>query len=267
MEDVTRLLALGEQALEKGAFKAAQTQLQRALGLDAESVEVRLCLAEALAGQHLFADAIELLRQGVELLPGNSEFLFALGDLEFEAHQPDAAAATYRTILDLDPADSDAWVSLGLVHYHQEKFDEAIRCYRQALEHDPEAVFALNALGDALFSQGDLDGARECFEKGVALDPEDPQADYNLAELHYDNGDLEAAEAGCRNAIAKDPTFSNAYLTLGNIHLDLEKPSEALSAFLGFLRHENSPGAETIRAEVEAVVAGLRDELKSGKQK
>jgi len=60
-----------------------------------------------------------------------------------------------------------------------------------------------------------------------------------------------------------DPGFSMAYLTLGGIAMDLEEMQDAIRYYQLYLKHETSAQAAEMRAEVKAVVEGLKEELEN----
>jgi hypothetical protein len=53
-----------------------------------------------------------------------------------------------------------------------------------------------------------------------------------------------------------------AYLTLGGICMDQDRTQEAIAFFEQYLKHETSPQASEMVAEVKAVIEGLKEELK-----
>jgi tetratricopeptide (TPR) repeat protein len=82
-----------------------------------------------------------------------------------------------------------------------------------------------------------------------------------LAEIHHEQGDLAAAKEACCQAIVLDAELAEAYVTLGNICLDLDKTREALHNYQKFLECEHSTLGREIRAEVAALVEGLKAEM------
>ena len=48
---------------------------------------------------------------------------------------------------------------------------------------------------------------------------------------------------------------------MGNLSLDQEQIADAIKYFELYLKHEKSPRAEEMVAEVKAVIAGLKEEL------
>ncbi len=259
--NIDELLEQGVFALESGDAKKALdlfVQVQNQMDFSAE-VETLIAEAQEALGRH--EDAIVSLRNVIAADKDDLDARYALGDLLFEMSRFEQARQVYIDITEKFADEADAWVSVGLVDFHQDDINSSIACYEKALAISPDSTFALNSLGDARFAMGDVKGALETFKSVIDLDPKDPQAHYNLAEMYYDSDDLEQAEIACQNALDCDRSFSYAYLTLGNLYLDKDQADKALHNFQEFLLHENSPAAEDIRAEVAAVVDGLKAEL------
>jgi len=254
MKERDRLLHEGQLALDSGDSRKALRVLRQAHELDRDNPDIRLALAEALAEEGRLEQALRLL---AEIADPGVEVLFALGDLQFENGQAQAALASYQRVLDQAPDEADAWVSIGLIHFQQDRPEQALVAYQRALELEPDSVFALNALGDARLATGDEAGAIAVYRQAIELDPDDGQAHLNLADALYDTGELEAAEAECRQALTCDPSLSQACLTLGNICLDSERSREAVQAFRQFLALEQGPESRQIRDEVKALLEGL----------
>ena len=61
-----------------------------------------------------------------------------------------------------------------------------------------------------------------------------------------------------------DPTFTLSYLTLGSLCMDQERVADARKYLQLYLKHETSPQAAEMVAEVKAVLEGLKEEEEAG---
>lgn len=125
--------------------------------------------AFALANKNRLQDAIDLMRQALQLNPGDAMAHFNLGTLLKSAGQPREALDELRKASSLSPEDPMFLESLGVALELNGDRDEAAAKMRKAAEIDPNsAVFAFN-LGYILEWNGDHEGAVSALEKASRL--------------------------------------------------------------------------------------------------
>src|SRR5258706_16176830 len=82
-------------------------------------------------------DALDELcraRQEGERAP---KLYYAIGHLQFEMERYDAAAGTYRELLDLDSRESTAWHNLAVCLERTGQWESAANAFQRAIELDP----------------------------------------------------------------------------------------------------------------------------------
>ncbi len=172
-------------------------------------VRIYITKGELLRGARRYEAAMEVFNTALEIVPGNSDLLYAralvaerLGRIDLleadilqilrtepdNAHALNALGFTladqtdrYEEAYELleraieimpdDPAIIDSW---GWVHYRLGKYDEALRYLRRALSRldDPEIAAHL---GEVLWVTGDQKSAREVWQRALKEFPDDPK--------------------------------------------------------------------------------------------
>jgi Flp pilus assembly protein TadD len=170
-------------------------------------------LAHALLeGGRASEEAVRLLRQSIELDPGDWHPRKNLGDAYFALGRFDEAGAAYRLSLTLQPDEAGTFeitYNLALVQIRQGDVTGALPMLRQAMALDPTHPRPPATLGAALFDMGDLAGAKEHLERAAALEPT-ASVLLNLAFIAQAQGDREAAARHYRAVLAIEPTSAEA---------------------------------------------------------
>ncbi|RUO37604.1 hypothetical protein CWE13_06525 [Aliidiomarina shirensis] len=97
----------GMESLDAGNGREAMQRFQEALLVDAEHHEARLQLAALQFGRGFAADAIALLRDGLQLAPTNTEFLLLKARIYDRIEQPGFALELLRDVNAQLPRDAD----------------------------------------------------------------------------------------------------------------------------------------------------------------
>lgn len=112
-----------------------------------------------------------------------------------------------------------------------EQYPAAIDFYRNALIYKPEDEASWNNLGGAYRSNKNFDNALICNGELLKLNPFSTQAYSNRGFILQNAGRSLEAIAVCRVALGFDANYSGAYNNLGLAFNDLNKMSEAQTAF------------------------------------
>lgn len=106
-----------------------------------------------------------------------TEALLALGSLESDAHELEAARETFGTILAVDPLCGRAWLGRALVNLRDLRLEDARRDVSTAASHLPEHLGTWHVLAWVQLMRGDLAAAEKAFEQAMAVER-------NFAETH-----------------------------------------------------------------------------------
>jgi type IV pilus assembly protein PilF len=154
-------LDLGRGYIEQGNMERARTALNKALEIDARSVEAHVLLGVLNAAE--------------------SEYGLA------ERH--------FKSALAIDPDNAQALNNYGSFLYSRARYEEAVRFLRQLVrDTDYRARSqAYENLGLAELKIGEVAAARESFSRALQLSYSQPRSSLELAEIAYDEGSYEAA--------------------------------------------------------------------------
>jgi tetratricopeptide (TPR) repeat protein len=200
-DDFTRLMTLGQGALEKGEATNALAAYSKAASLAPESADVHLNLANAY------------------LLSGD------YGQMALQAQQA----------INLNPNSGAGFYLLGLARFHLNQVEPAVQAFQESQKIDP-AVTALNfQLGLAEERLGHLEDAIREFETIVQFEPDHPSAHYQLSRLYRQLGRTAEANAELakhQQILAKNPNvaggpmaFERCKYTEPRVAFVLEQPS------------------------------------------
>ncbi|MES2497559.1 MAG: tetratricopeptide repeat protein [Pseudomonadota bacterium] len=143
----------------------------------------------------------------------------------------DAAASSYRHMIELRPEQAPTHYALGTLLQAQKLFDEAASSYRRAVEIQPDFAEAHNNLGSSLRSLGRYEEAVGCYERAVEVKPDLAQCWNNLGAALRSCGRRDEAIAACRRALAINPDFAEAYNNLANALGSSSRTGEAIEGY------------------------------------
>jgi tetratricopeptide (TPR) repeat protein len=132
--------------------------------------------------------AIQAFDQSLEASPSIPGVLFNRAEAKRLSGDCAGAAADLHEALRLVPGDADYMHALGLVAYDEDNFGSAMEWYDKALAADPANSSAWNDSGVVHFRKGNFAAARAAFEKAVAIEPGSAEAWYNLADTYEELG-------------------------------------------------------------------------------
>ena len=105
-------------------------------------------------------------------VPGNSETLFALGNLRFAQNDRLAAQSFYRAVLARDQQHKGAFNNLGVIALDADQLAEAENWFRRAEDVDPRNAKTHFLLAKTLLAKNDRGAARAEIDTAIALKPD-----------------------------------------------------------------------------------------------
>ena len=187
-------------------------------------------LANALAGQEKYQDAIQSFGKAIELNPNSAELHFNLGVVLSSAGRLDEAVGSYRQTVALMPKLAVAHFNLGTALQALGRFEEAATSYRKAAKIEPRFFEAHGNLGAVLQEQGKLEEAVASYRKALAIHP-DARGYFNLGTALRNQGRLDEATQSYHKALAIDPNHAATHSNLGEALFDQGKPDEAMASY------------------------------------
>jgi tetratricopeptide (TPR) repeat protein len=133
-------------------------------------------------------DALEVLSEGLEVMPGNVDVLYGRALLAAELGRIEEAENDLRTILESDPQNAAALNALGYTLADRtERLDEAERLIKAAHQIQPEEPSILDSMGWVAYRQGRLNEALSFLEEAWERD-NNPEIAAHLGEVLWSLG-------------------------------------------------------------------------------
>jgi len=130
------------------------------------------------------AAKIDALKESVKKDPKNVSAWVELGNLYFDANQPQEAIKAYTESLKIKPDNADVRTDLGIMYRNAGEIDKAIDEFKRACQIDPKHVNARYNLGLVLLhDKRDIKAAIIAWEDYLRVDPNSERANRIKAQL------------------------------------------------------------------------------------
>lgn len=198
------LLLGGKVARAEKDYAAASRYLRQYIELDPADESAWIALAGIHFDQNDIPQAIETLKQAVEVNPSKAILEYELGTLYQAAGKLDMANKRYEAALALNgdylaAMDNLASNLLDLNQDIKRARDLAGKVYAEL----PDTPYIQDLWGWALYRSGDLKNAKVTLQKAARGITDSGRADYHLALALRDLGDKETAEKHFKLALDK----------------------------------------------------------------
>ena len=194
-------------------------QLGQALGIQPDSAEYQVVLAEQAAVQTHFDEALRCYQNALVIDPRQADAYRGAAavqvqlaiaaarrkDTQGEQKRRQAAVAVYRDLLKFHPEDIEAIRALASQLRALKKDDKAAEAWRQLLERSPADVEALDQIALYHLQRKQYTEAAEMFERMNKLRPTNAVARARLAECYLELKRFEPAIAEFRQALKLQP--------------------------------------------------------------
>ncbi len=238
MASVDTLFSHALRLHQAGDLEAAQAHYAQLLAVQPQHLD-GLYLSGVLAGQQKrFAEAQAQLQAACSINPGIAAVHTALGNLQRDQGQYDAALACYARALALDDKHADSYYNRGIVHHEREDWAAALEDDRQAVHCDAGHADAWANLGVALKMLGHLEAAIGCYNQALRLQPQHPTALFNLGVLYDSIEQFDLSIDFYRRCLLLDAGHIMAAFNLGLALRSIGQLEEALPFFEHILARE-----------------------------
>lgn len=191
-QDVDLLYSLGETYL-----LLSTRSFERIAEIDLGSYRVHQLLAEALAKQGKYREAIREYRLALEQkqdLPGVHYQIGLLYRIYENTPESDSEALKeFQAELKINPFDPASEYRLARIYWKRRELEKAIEHFDRSVRLDESYADSRLALARALEAAGRLDDAQKLLEETAKRFPENPNAHYRLAQLYKRRGQARAA--------------------------------------------------------------------------
>ncbi len=255
-------VVLGELFEEGGRYEDANA-IFASISMD-EPLYVSAVISHALNLNRLKQPdaAVELLDRAVADGFTHAQLMLALGDIERDRKNWDAAAAAYTVAINaITTPEERHWLfffARGIANERGKHWPEAEADLRRALELKPDQPAVLNYLGYSYVDRGEnMDEGTEMIRRAVELKPNDGFIIDSLGWAYYRRGDFGTAVIHLERAVElapQDPTINDH---LGDVYWKVGREREA--RFQWQRAMSLSPPEENIPAIREKLENGLAE--------
>jgi tetratricopeptide (TPR) repeat protein len=223
---LTPLLAANPDAptleLASAAYEAAHDTdkavdaLRQAILLDPQNVSLYVQFATIAAKHQSFQIGINVVNDGINLVPNAAQLYFARGVLHVQLAEYDQAEEDFGKAYELDPSQSLTVAAQGLAAMQRNDLARALDDVQKKLAQKPDDPILLYMQADVLTNQGAAPGSPEfqtalrSAKKAVALRPSLGPARSVLAKLYLQDGQYGDAAIQCRKALEINPKDQTA---------------------------------------------------------
>jgi tetratricopeptide (TPR) repeat protein len=183
-------------------------------GASSVPFEAFLRYAQALGGRDAAA-RVKLLREALARAPGFDEARVALGRVQLQTRDHQAARETLARVPDPSPLAREARFLQGLALIELGRYREAAALYGRLVQ-DEVSPATLNNHAVALLRVGGAPAvkASQVFRKALELDPESTEITFNLGWALLVEGDAEASAFWLRGITRREPRDAHARVVL-----------------------------------------------------
>jgi len=176
-------------------------------------------------------DALPAFRKAAELLPGDAEAHFNLGNTLKGIGQYKEAIACYRRALKIKPDFAEVHSNLGYALKQLGQLDDAVDSCKRVVELKPEFANAHNNLGIVLQESGLLEAALASYRRAAQIRPDFAEVHSNIGFVLAQLGRFEEAAESCSRAIELNPGFAAAHNNLGYAFKELGRFADARASY------------------------------------
>lgn len=224
--------------LASSAYEAAHDTdkavdaLRQAILLDPHNVSLYVQFAMIAARHQSFQVGINVVNDGISLVPNAAPLFFARGVLYVQLAEYDKAEEDFEKAYELDPSQSLTVAAQGLAAVQRNDLSHGLTEVQEKLARRPDDPILLYMQADILTQQGATPGSPEfqtamrSAKRAVALRPSLGPAHSVLAKLYLQSGQYADAAMQCRKALEIDPKDQTALYHLIQALRRTDKKSE-----------------------------------------
>jgi predicted O-linked N-acetylglucosamine transferase (SPINDLY family) len=254
---VDALTSLGYALKESGELARAQQHLARACDLDPKSFDATYLLGQVLNELRLFETAVVALEKALTLRPESEPLYAELCQANFNAGAVDKALTVINDGIQKYPANPLFHLYAGNLLLEAGDAGQALVCYRKCEDINPDDPTVQVNLAMAFLARNEPHLAMDYASRAMASSPMSPDAHNCLGACHEAAGSLEIALSHFTKALSIDSSHVNALRGMGNVHFKLGQHDSALLSMQKALAF--SPNSPEIHRDLGAVFLQLGD--------
>jgi len=227
---------LGLLRRNSGDPKGALLALQKAIGLNPDSVEPRRQLVSLLISQERWHEILEQCREILKRNPNDWNTRYSFGQTLIRKGSSDEGKKELQKSQEIRQSQQrheelERLLGRGLSNLTKGAVEEAIKNFHSVLEVDPESAQGHMYLGVALATIRDTERGIAELNKAIELDPSNARAHHNFGTVLLQAGQVDAAYREFERALGLDPYFSETHNNLGLILSKNKQMEKAVERF------------------------------------
>jgi superkiller protein 3 len=227
---------LGLLLRNSGDQKGALLAFQKAIGLDADTLESRRQLVSILISQERWDEILEQCREILKRNPNDWNIRYSLGQTLIRKGNADEGKKELQKSQEIRQAQQkheevERLLGRGLSSLTKGAVEEAIKIFNSLLEVAPESAQAHMYLGVALATMRDTERGIAELNKAVELDPSNARVHHNFGTVLLQAGQVDAAYREFEKALGLDPYFPETHNNLGLILSKNKQMEKAVEHF------------------------------------
>ncbi len=228
-------VARARLALERRAWKDTRAHAEKALALDPDVAEGRLVHGMALWKLGDLEGAAKELQAARSAGP-NSHLEVALGAVNFEKGDLDAATALLQGVLKNEPGNPEANYWMARVNAKKGDYSLALESIRSAIDRAPARAIYQYELGHILRDSGKLPEAVEAWKQAVKLEPGYADAWEAIGSAYLESSRYKEANAAFEAALKADPPRARVLGLMGDAYFQAGKWKDAINSYSAALK-------------------------------
>jgi tetratricopeptide (TPR) repeat protein len=220
-------IRIGQLLASSGQLEAGLGHLRNLRMQNPESsITVRLYLAESavLTDAKRYRDAIDLLTEALQAVPGNTDLLYSRSLLHEKTDRIDLLEQDLRAVLLREPENADALNALGYTLADRTtRYEEAYDLISQALKLKPDEAAVVDSMGWVLYRLGRTEEAVSYLKRALNLQYDNEIAGH-LSEVLWVMGQRNVARKLLENALQKSPDDKTLLQVKEQLDADLLEP-------------------------------------------
>ena len=168
-------------------------------------VRIYVAKGELLRLAHRYEESLAVFNTALEIVPGNSDLLYARALVAERLGRIDQLEADLRFILKAEPDNAHALNALGFTLADQtDRYEEAYGYLKRAIEIMPDDPAIIDSLGWVQYRLGNYEESIRLLRKALSRF-DDPEIAAHLGEVLWVSGNQQEARGIWQKALEKSP--------------------------------------------------------------
>lgn len=240
--DETFLVLKGQLRLFASDVPGAKDVYEQVLKTDRDNIGALRGLAVVSERSGDLVQAEALLRQAIQVAPGDARLYYSLGVVLEKGDRTSEAIVSYKTATQKQSNYAEAQAALARALAREKRFPEALSGAEAAVLLQPSSPMVWSTKASILERLGRYSEARSSYEKALTLEPAVTRHEIGIATCDILSGDSEAGLTRLRQLVARNPQDAPIHAALGWALLRVRQLDEGEAELRKAIELNNSLG-------------------------